>query len=394
MVPDDQNASKLLFVMSAAFGELFNAMYMVMGSGFRTVFALRDAQFLVNHTALPGKSLRYGNRADLLAIIESEKPDMVCLFSGYLLIDEKVMDVAELNSFIDHLLGRGIKVITSDPFLGLPSRVPMFDPNNPFEQLLSVPVKLVGGLLFGQSFLYFSGMPSLKRIPHVYVVEPDEPGETQRLGFFNPHIRRYASELADSASLLKHQNGTTRSKQYWMFIFGKGEYLPLVNRDGVQHVHALLAEKLRETLEAGRLPVLFAPKDCIDALAADAILNHCVLLHTCDYNRYMSLLVGAEYVFYWNIFSASILARLVNHRPTFFFGTGHIAEFDQMMFDKGMRQYYKNARLTYLDQTHLLSQTELAGLALLQEEQMLKPVCDNLCHLPLPSEMIQRLLNQ
>ena len=393
MVSDDQNSAKLLFVMSAAFGELFNAMYLVMGSGFRTVFALRDAHFSVNHASLPGKTHHYETRSDLLAIIESEKPDMVCLFCGYLLIDEKVMDVAELDSFIDRLLELGIKVITSDPFLGLPSRVPTFDPNNPFEQLLSLPVKLMGGLLFGSSFLYFSEMPGLKRLPHVYVVEPDEPGETQRLAFFNPHIRRYASELDHSASLLQHQNGG-RAKAHWMFIMGMGEYLPLVNRDGVQSVHALLAEKLRETLAAGRQPVLFAPKACIDALIADASLNHCVLLHTCDYNRYMSLLVGAEYVFYWNIFSASILARLVNHRPTFFFGTGHIAEFDQMMFDKGMRQYYKNARLTYLDQTHLLSQTELAKLALLQEEQMLKPVCDNLCHLPLPSEMIQRLLNE
>lgn len=62
------------------------------------------------------------------------------------------------------------------------------------------------------------------------------------------------------------------------------------------------------------------------------------------------------------------------------------------MFNKGVRRYYANARLTYLDQTHRLSETELAGLAALQEEQLFKPALENLCHLPAPNEMIRELL--
>lgn len=392
MPPEDQTAPKLFFVVSAALGELFNAMYLLMGCGFRSVFALRDTTFELNHASLPGQCYRYGNASDLLAAIAAEKPDMVCLFSGYLLIDEKIMDVAELDRFVDGLFEMGIKVITSDPFLGLSSRLPMFDPHNPLEQLLSLPLKLMGGFLFGPSFLYFSGMPSLKRVPHIYVVDPDEPGEIRRLAFFNPHIRIYASELDHSANASHPVDGIKRTGPRWMFILGNGEYGPQVKRDGAPGFHALVAQKLRETMAAGRQPVLFAPRACIEVLAADDSLSHCVLIHSCDFENYMSLLVGSEYVFYWNIFSASILARLVNSRPTFFFGTGHVADFNQEMFNKGVRRYYANARLTYLDQTHRLSETELAGLAALQEEQLFKPALENLCHLPAPNEMIRELL--
>jgi hypothetical protein len=156
--------------------------------------------------------------------------------------------------------------------------------------------------------------------------------------------------------------------------------------------HSLLAQKLRETLAEGRKPVLIAPQPCIKALAADPSLSDSVLLEYCDYKRYMAILVGAEYAFYWNIFSASIIARLLNRGPTFFFSRGHLADANQNMFDKGMSRYYASAQLTYLDQTHRLSQQDLAGLAVLQEAQLFNPLIGNISRLPTPNEIIRQLL--
>ena len=389
MSVEDRDTPKLFFVVSAAMGELFNAMYLLMGCGFRSAFALRQAAFELNQ-ALPGKCYSYENASDLLTAIEAEKPDMVCLFSGYLIIDEKIMDVATLDDFVNHLLSSGIKVITSDPFLGLQSRVPTFDPHNPFEQVLSLPFTLAGGLLFGEAFLYFSGMPNLKRLPHVYVVDPDEPGDVQRLGFFNPYIRHYAMELEHSAN--GRTNGIPGRHPHWMFILGIGEYRSGIKTYGVEGFHNLLAHKLRETLTAGRQPVLLAPKICIDALSADASLSGCLFIHGVDYQRYMSLLIRAEYAFYWNIFSASILARLINFRPTFFLGNGHVASFTPQMFEKGMRRYYQNASLTYLQEIEVLSESKLAGLAAAQEDQLFRPVMQSLRDLPQPKAIIHQLL--
>jgi hypothetical protein len=86
------------------------------------------------------------------------------------------------------------------------------------------------------------------------------------------------------------------------------------------------------------------------------------------------------------------MARLLNSRPTFFFDTGHVADTNQQMLDKGMSRYYADAPLTYLDQTNRLSQKELASHAVLQEAQLFHPYLENMCHLPAPNDIIQRVL--
>lgn len=387
---DDRNSPKLLFIQVEAFGELFNSMYMAMGRNFRTVFAMREPLFKLNQQIMPGKSYRYEKLSDLLEIIEAEKPQMVCLFSGYLFVSEGIMSFEELDRLVEELFRRGIKVITSDPFLGLSARVPLFDPHNPFEQLLAAPLRLFGEMVFGERFDYFSKVTSsLKRVPHIYIVNPKEQGDIKRLAFFNPHIRRYVSELDHSA------NGGARAyisgQAYWLFILAGSDYWP--DSSGISTFHNLLAQKLLETIEAGRRPVLIAPKACVEAMAANAtLLRDTVFITNCDYNHYMSLLVGAEYAFYWNIFSASIVARMLNSGPTFFFARGHLADSNQQMFDKGMSCYYANAKLTYLDQTSRLDHKELASRAALQPEEIFKPIFENMRHLPTPDDIIRQLL--
>src|SRR5450432_2231657 len=151
---DDRNSPKLLVIVTAAFGELFMANYFVSGSAFPVVFALCDAHFGLNYAGLPGRTHRYGDLADLLSIVEEESPQVVCMFSGYLLVHDHLLDQEGLDRFLEELLRRGIKVVTSDPFLGMASRFPYVNPKNPLQQILSLPFGLVGELLFGSLFPY------------------------------------------------------------------------------------------------------------------------------------------------------------------------------------------------------------------------------------------------
>ena len=194
MRPDESGSPRLMFVLTAAFGELFNAMYMVMGCGFRTTFAMREPWYSLNRSGLPGTSYRFENIDSLMAAIEQENPDLVCLFSGYLYASDKIIEFGELDRLLKYLHDRRIKTVTSDPFLGLISRLPPLDHESPIGQILGLPMRLIGGAAFGSQFPYFlRARFVLKDLPHVYIVDPDERG-IKALPFYNPNILSYASE--------------------------------------------------------------------------------------------------------------------------------------------------------------------------------------------------------
>jgi hypothetical protein len=92
-----------------------------------------------------------------------------------------------------------------------------------------------------------------------------------------------------------------------------------------------------------------------------------LLLPFCGHALFMDLLFDAEYVFYWNVFSNSIPARVVNRRPVFFFDAGHMARSIPPLFEAGMRCYYAWADLPSLDPQAPLAAAALAALAARQE---------------------------
>jgi hypothetical protein len=383
---EDRASPKLMFILTAAFGELFNAMYMVTGCGFHTAFAMREPWYSLNHDTLPGASYRFDNLAELLTAIDQEQPDLVCLFSGYLYASDNLIDFDELDHLIRHLKNRGIRSVTSDPFLGLISRLPPLDLETPIGQIIGLPIRMIGEAMLGSKFSYFlRARVVLKDVPHVYIVDPNEHGITA-LPFYNPNIRRPAASCGPGTSV--------PAMPYWLFVLGSSDYNPQVKRDGANCVHALVARKLTDTMNEGRRAVLMAPEACIAALEKDPALGECSLVRNCNYDRYMEILLCAEYTFYWNIFSASIIARLLNRLPTFFFATGHIAEENRQMFEKGMDQYYRNAHPAHLQPGDRLSAAALSVSALAQMKQLFDPFLENVRHLPTPQRLVHDLLAQ
>jgi hypothetical protein len=383
----EQRGPKLMFVLTAAFGELFNAMYMVMGCQFRTAFAMREPWYSLNRDGLPGASYRFDGLADIFTAIDRESPDLVCLFSGYSYANDKVINLEELDRLVKYLKDRGVKAVTSDPFLGLISRLPPIDLTNPIGQIVGFPIRLIGESILGSMFSYFlRARVILKDLPHVYIVDPDEHG-IKALPFYNPNIRHWTEPALREAPI-----ANVPAQPYWFFVLGASDYNPQIKRDGVDCFHALLKRNLLDAMSEGRRAALMAPAPCIAELEKDISLKECSFVRNCDYDRFMAILLGAEYAFYWNIFSASIVARLLNRLPTFFFATGHLADENRLMFEKGMSRYYRNAHPTHLDPANRLAAASLSGPARAQQEQLFEPFFENVRQLPTPDTLVRKLL--
>jgi len=153
-----------------------------------------------------------------------------------------------------------------------------------------------------------------------------------------------------------------------------------------------LLTKLIETAAANRQPVLIAPKECIEYIRYHSPKTlDSLLVDYCDYVLFTNLLLDAEYVFYWNIFSNSISTRVVNNLPVFFFDIGHLARTFKPLFQLGIQTYYPQSQLIQINMETILSLEQLQPLALSQEKS-LKFARDNFKQSPNPQEIVMTIL--
>jgi hypothetical protein len=178
----------------------------------------------------------------------------------------------------------------------------------------------------------------------------------------------------------------------WMFVLSAEDYATGIGRWGKARFDGVLLEKLKETANAGRQPVLIGPGPCIDALRqATSTPASALLLEFCKYTTFLSLLSEAEYCFYWNLFSHSIIARVMNRQPVFFFDSGHLVHAMPSFLEIGLKHFYACARPRSLDQDARLSAEQLAGLAL-EEDGRLEPARQRFAQSPEPAQVVERLL--
>jgi hypothetical protein len=211
-----------------------------------------------------------------------------------------------------------------------------------------------------------------------------------RVSFFNPKLldREEANDgwtgtVADEAD---------RSKRRWLFVLGSLDLECQRSLLGSRSFPELFLEKLHQTAEAGRIPVVIAPQELalMELLPPNSQVE--VLTH-CPFTEFMSNLMRAEYAFYWNAFSCSMLPRLINRLPTFFFDRGHLTRTVKPFYPLGMRYYFDGLERPFLDVREALTVTELSGLAATQKEEM-ERVLGRLRSLPTPKELIERLVHE
>ena len=114
------------------------------------------------------------------------------------------------------------------------------------------------------------------------------------------------------------------------------------------------------------------------------------LLSFCDYDRFTSLLLGAEFAFYWNAVSHSILLRLLNAKPVFLFNKGHLARGVKTIYRRIIDCYYQGREPIYLDPLAPLLLPELSQLSIRYREQS-KQISADLQKSPTPGELIDSL---
>ena len=372
---------KLLFVLSNDYGELSNALYVLRGTGLHAVLLLPERLFDTNRDALQVAAQRYTSPADVLAAVDREQPDVVFLFSAYLYAINGIFDLGAVEALLGELRRRPLRVVTSDPFLGLllEQRGALFSDRHPQRRALED---------------HFARLAAhLASVTHLYLAPADGLAGTHKVALFNPQIISDAPSTQQRGPRLAARLGIDLRRPRWLFLLGSEDYGAQVTRLGRESFEAMLLSRLEDAAQAGRQPVLIAPQPCIDALArAGRAVDGLISLSFCGYDLFVDLLLEAEYVFYWNVLSNSLLARLANRLPAFFFDRGHLAHVMPALLHLGLKTYFPGAELMLLDQGQRLTTNALGALAA-EQERSLDTAFDNLRRSPTPRELIEQLMS-
>jgi hypothetical protein len=81
------------------------------------------------------------------------------------------------------------------------------------------------------------------------------------------------------------------------------------------------------------------------------------------FNQFMSLLLAAEQVFYWNAVSHSLLIRFFNRLPIVLFDRGHLVRNAPAMYPRVVRWYYQGLEPTLRSHHDRLTAQAVQGWA-------------------------------
>jgi hypothetical protein len=371
---------KLLFVLSNDHGELFNAMYFVLGTGLRASFLLPPRLFALNAQGFPYPVAPYRSAEDVLAAVEAERPDLVMLFSGYLFVINRILDFGAQADLIAALRARGVRAATTDPSVGVLSRVgpETFDPRNPGRDWLTYLCPQIHDLL--------------REVPHLYLA-PEVDTDVRREAFFNPAISPDAEGRARIAASLREWQPIDASQPRWLFVLSPEDLEVQASLHGAERFAGTLMDRLADAAAAGRQPVLVGPRELVARLRASGrSFGGLVALGTCNFTLFMRLLYEAEHVFYWNTFSASIVARAVSRLPLFLFDRGHLVRAMPVFAEVATRHFYPGCTLPLLAPDAPLDPEQLVELAQRQVAELWDPVWANLSRGSHPEAVVARLL--
>lgn len=371
---------RIVFVLSQDYGELFNAMYFAAGGAFESVLLMPSRMHLANRESLPYPSHPYHSAQELAALVEAAAPDVVVLFSGYLFVINKLLTEKELTELLSAWRARDLPLVTSDPSLGL---IPRGDAR--FQ------ANFAGGAALGAHFRALA--TEFASAYHVYLAPQGIDVPCPHGSYYNPRCVATEEERSRRATTLATWSAIDAARARWLFILSPEDDALQAAAVGRSRFAELIADRLRDTARAGRQPVLIAPPACLEAVREKAgDLAGLIALSACGYLRFMLLLLDAEYVFYWNQFSASMLARVINRQPIFTFAAGHLVHALADVRALGSRHFYLGKEPARLDVEATLMPEALARLADVERTQLLEPVSAYLAESPTPSQLISNLL--
>lgn len=372
--------ARLLFLVSNDYGELSNALYVLRGTGLNATLLLPERLFEANGNGLGLRARRYGALADVLDALDRERPDIVFLFSAYLYAINGIFELPQVEALLGELRRRHLRVVTTDPFLGLllAQDASIFSERHPQQRALTD---------------HFTRLASqLRDVAHFYLVPSDGLTGERKLSVFNSHVMSTPASMPERRARLAGRLAVDPQRPRWLFLLASEDYAAQIMRLGQERFEALLLERILDAARAGRQPVLIAPQACIDSLAGTGgAVPGLILLSFCAHELFTDLLLEAEYVFYWNMLSNSLLIRLVNRLPVLFFDRGHLAYAMPALLELGQRTYFPGAELRLLDQRETLVAAALLELTTAQTSS-LDHARENVLRLSGPRELVDRLM--
>ena len=390
-VPND---GPLFFVVTRNHGSLIDTMLFLHGTELleRSVLLLPPELHATHQSGLGARVREYNSFNDLVHWIDIERPSLAFLFCGYLLTTTGLLSASQLKQLLRLLEKRGCPTITNDPCWGLlASRVPMTSelPARTFAQ--KIHRSLVEWLIphrLRQSYRI------LNRLVHCYPVPVDPMISSEGLrtaAYFNARL----------LGSFGHSNGRRSEESwkgwstpvdgpYWLFILASLDYEIQVNLHGRAAFIESLRARMHDANEAGRQAILIAPENCLAAVREIGELRDVTLIGFCDYQRYVSLLLFAEYAFYWNVGSSSNLYRLFNSLPVFYFDRGHVSRWFRSFYDRTVALLYRGHAPPILDHREPLVPDRLQALAQ-SYRQSTNAIVRQLELLPAPDELVARL---
>lgn len=396
---------RLMFLLNNDYGELGLAMYFLQGRELvnSSTVLLPPRLFASNRQTLPCSTREYESLEDIIGMVDSIKPDIFFLFSGYILPNHGLLTLEEMDELVKLLVDRDITVSTSDPFFGIFARMDASNITGP-ESLRLFETDLLpdlsweyrvnatrGNLHILSQFAIASDI--LKDTIHLYYCCPDpddEPmqGSDHKTAFFNPSLIEAEPGAASAGA-----SGGADEQAHWLFILGSVDYELQTQLFSEEEFLDIVERQLNETLDHGRRCVLLAPRECIQKLRNRVPVSaRKDLLEFCAYEKFTSLLLDAEYVFYWNLASYSTFLRVINRRPMFMFDGGHLVRHVKPMARTMGHSYYQNWAPPFLDPHEPLDTGVLDELSEAYRKDTLR-IVKNLEALPSPEQVIEGLLS-
>jgi Flp pilus assembly protein TadD len=385
---------RLLFVLDNDFGELTTVKYFALGQELagRTTLLLPERLYAHNVDAIPGRTHRYASVDEILTAADRVQPEIVFLCSGYLLWEHLAFTADDLGRLVDQLRARGCRVVTADPYLGLLSQqdprsliridIPTAHSRLPIEQLAIAKRTAEERMWAG----FAASEQILRDTYHLYpsycdVVAEVAEADTRNIAFFNDRLVRPTPTTREGA------------KPHWMFILGGPDCDIQALFEGDAFVD-IMASKLLETRAAGRHPILIAPNEFIDKLMPRMPTAEGIdILSYIPFTRFMSLLLSAEHVFYWNAVSHSLLMRLFNGLPIVQFDRGHLLRIAPAIHDRIVEWYYQGWEPPIRDHREPLTLETVESWAADYRQQAARLV-ERFRQAPSPEEMLADLMRR
>lgn len=371
--PSPAAAPRLLFVLDNDYGELTTLMYLMLGQRLQRDSTLLLPPRLYAHNAdiVAGRTHCYHSLDDVMNVVERERPDIAFLCSGYLFCAHEIFALETLEHLVARLRDRNIRVVTTDPFLGMLSRE---DPRTLVR--IDVPEGHPAGSEDENSgrkradeekmWAYFSESERiLADTYHLYPAYCGPPAPSaadsdhRNRSFFNAALLRAAACPLPGDS----PGAGPAVLPHWMFILSRADYDTQVLFEGSELRFAdVVAAKLGETVAAGRHPILVGPKEFIQILSVRLPTGDGIdLLSYCPFHEFVALLLSAEHAFYWNVVSHSLLIRLFNRLPIVLFDRGHLVRTAKPLFDRVVRWYYQGSEPAFRDHREPLTAETVAA---------------------------------